>query len=199
MVEKSNNKLNSKDLINIGIFSAIYIAIHVVISGFVITPVLQIAMMPVMALACAPVYLLYIAKVGKFGAITITALLGSALIGLLVYGNVYCFLANLIIMIVAELIAFAGKYKSNKLNSLSYIVASFWVIGEAGLPWAAKEYFHKLSVESGYSEEWASGIDAIATPMTLIIMLIATAIAEIISIAFEKKIFKKHFKKAGIV
>ena len=192
-------KLNSKDLINIGIFTAIYIALMIIVSGFVITPVLQLLMMPVMALLGAPVYLLYIAKVGKFGAITITGFLFSALVGLLVYANVYCFLVNFVFFVIAEIIAFIGKYKSKKLNMLSYIIAMFSTIGEAGLPWVAQEYFHELSVASGYSEEWASGLDKLATPLNLALMIGGTVICAIISCVFAKNIFKKHFKKAGIV
>ena len=192
-------KLNSKDLINIGIFTAIYIALMIIVSGFVITPVLQLLMMPVMALLGAPVYLLYIAKVGKFGAITITGFLFSALVGLLVYANVYCFLVNFVFFVIAEIIAFIGKYKSKKLNMLSYIFAMFSTIGEAGLPWVAQEYFHELSVASGYSEEWASGLDKLATPLNLALMIGGTVICAIISCVFAKNIFKKHFKKAGIV
>ena len=192
-------KLNSKDLINVGIFSAIYIFLCVLVSGFVFTPILQMLMMPMMALVSAPVYLLYIAKVGKFGAISITGLLFSALVGLLVYGNLYCFLGNLVFFIAAEFIAFAGKYKSEKLNALSFIVVSFAAIAEAGLPWIAGAWFHELSVASGYSEDWANGVDALATPLTLTLMIAGVIICAIISILFAKKMFKKHFKKAGII
>ena len=192
-------KLNSKDLINIGVFTAIYLLVIVAISGIVITPILQILMMPLMALFTGPIYLLYLAKVGKFGSIMITGVLGSALVGLLVYGNVYCFLVNMLFVIVAEFIALAGKYKNNKLNQLSFIVVSFWTIGEAGLPWVAGKYFYDLSVASGYSVEWADGVDALATPLNLGLMIASVLVCSIISILFSNKLFKKHFKKAGIV
>ena len=192
-------KFNSKDLINIGIFSAIYIALSVIISGFVITPILQLLMLPAMALLCGPIYMLYIAKVGKFGAILITGLLFSALVGLLVYGNVFCFLVNMLFFIIAEIIAFLGKYKNKKLNAISYIFAVSSAIAEAGLPWVAGEYFYNLSVESGYSVEWAEGVDKLATPLNLVIMIALIIICALISVAFSNKMFKKHFKKAGIV
>lgn len=192
-------KLTSKDLINVGIFTAIYLLVIVAISGIVITPILQILMMPLMALFTGPIYLLYLAKVGKFGTIMITGVLGSALVGLLVYGNIYCFLVNMLFFIVAEFIAAAGKYKNNKLNQLSFIVVSFWTIGEAGLPWVAGEFFHNLSVASGYTEEWASGVDALSTPLCLVLMIVAVIVCSIISILFSNKLFKKHFKKSGIV
>ena len=192
-------KITSKDLINIGVFSAIYIVVNVIISGFVITPILQFVMMPAMALLCGPIYMLYIAKVGKFGAILITGLLFSALVGLLVYGNVYCFLVNMLFFIIAELIAFSGKYKNKKLNAISYIFAVSSAIAEAGLPWVSGKYFYNLSIQSGYTVEWAEGVDKLATPLNLVIMILAVIICALFSIAFSSKMFKKHFKKAGIV
>ena len=192
-------KLNSKDLISVGVFTAMYLLVIIVISGLVITPVLQIMMMPLMALFTGPVYLLYLAKVGKFGSVMITGVLGSAIVGLLVYGNVYCFLVNMIFFVIAEFIAFAGKYKNNKLNQLSFIVVSFWTIGEAGLPWAAGKYFYDLSIKSGYTVEWADGVDALATPLNLGLMIAGVIVCSIISILFSNKLFKKHFKKAGLV
>ena len=194
-----NTKLNSKDLINIGVFSAIYLLVILVISGIVVTPILQILMMPLMALFTGPVYLLYLAKVGKFGAVTITGLLGSALVGLLVYGNVYCFLVNVLFFIAADLIAYSGKYKNSKLNNLSFLVVSFWTIGEAGLPWAAGEFFYDLSIKSGYTVQWADGVKALATPLNLVLMIIAVIACGVVSILFSNRLFKKHFKKAGII
>ena len=192
-------KLTSKDLINIGIFTAIYIALVVVASGTAIVPIMQFVFVPIAALITAPVYLLYIAKVGKFGAILITGLLSSGLVGFLVYGNIYCFLVNIAFFIIAEFIAYAGKYKSKKLNNLSFIVCSFWAMGEAGLPWTAREYFWQLSVDSGYSVDWANGVNALATPTTLVLMLAGIAICAIIGIMYSNSLFKKHFKKAGII
>ena len=194
-----NTKLNSKDLINIGVFSAIYLLVILVISGIVVTPILQILMMPLMALFTGPVYLLYLAKVGKFGAVTITGLLGSALVGLLVYGNVYCFLVNVLFFIAADLIAYSGKYKNSKLNNLSFLVVSFWTIGEAGLPWAAGEFFYDLSIRGGYTVQWADGVKALATPLNLVLMIIAVIACSVVSILFSNRLFKKHFKKAGII
>ena len=192
-------KMNSKDLILVGVFSAIYILLNVIISGFVITPVLQILMMPVMALLGAPIYLLYLAKVPKVGAITILGLFFSALVGLLVYANIYCFIVNITFFIIAEFIAMIGEYKNKKLNGLSYVFAVSSAIGEAGLPWVAGKYFYDLSISSGYSVEWAQGVSNLATIQNLLIMIGLTLICALISVQFSNKMFKKHFKKAGII
>lgn len=192
-------KFTSKDLINIGIFTILYMLLAMVVMSVAFTPVLQILTMPIFALVSAPIYLMYIAKVGKVGAIAIMGIICSAVSGFFAFGSVACFLACLIFFIFAELIAFAGKYKNKKLNSLSCIVVSFWTIGVAGLPWTAKEFFRKVTLEGGYSEEWLQGVEALATVPILIYIVIAMIICSILSILFANKLFKKHFQKAGLV
>ena len=192
-------KLKSKDLINIGIFTALYMLLAILVMSIALTPILQIITMPLLSLLGAPIYLLYIAKVDKFGAITIMGFICSAISGLFVFGSVLCFLVCFIFFVFAELIAFAGKYKNNKLNNLSYIIVSFWTVGVAGLPWTAKEFFREISLAGGYTEEWLQGVERLATTQVLIYVIIAMIIGSIISMFFSNRLFKKHFKKAGIL
>jgi hypothetical protein len=105
----------------VGIFTSIFLAITIIVSGCAFLPILQIMVSPVCTLLYAPVYLLYLAKVGKPLSIIILGFICSAFVGLLVYGNIFCFLVNMIIFIVAELIAKAGVYKNFKLNAISYL------------------------------------------------------------------------------
>lgn len=193
------DKLQGKDFIFVGIFTAIYLAITVTISAFAVLPILQILVPPLCALLSAPVYLLYLAKVGKPYTIIILGLISSAFVGLLVYGNIFCFLVNMVFFILAELIARSGGYKSFKMNASSYFVASFWTMGESGTFWLFKDYAAELSLNGGYSQEWVDGVAQLSTPLSFVLVLVAIGVAALISIAFAKSMFKKHFKKAGII
>ena len=192
-------KLTSKDLINIGIFTALYFLVAIIVVHIAFVPALQLISMPLVGLLTGPIYLLFIAKIGKFGGVLVMGIFISVISGLVVFGRVWCFLIGLAFFIVAELIAYIGKYKNQKLNNLSFIVVSFWSFGVLGLPWTASEFFHKVCVDGGYPTEWADGVIAVATPLNLVLMLSATLVTALISIVFTKMIFKKHFKKAGIV
>ncbi|MEO0599485.1 MAG: MptD family putative ECF transporter S component, partial [Chloroflexota bacterium] len=78
------NDLTTKDLITIGIFSAIYLVAYIVLSSVLFTPSLFILMLPIGALLLGPVYMLYIARTQKLGALTITGILTALVAGLLV-------------------------------------------------------------------------------------------------------------------
>lgn len=194
-----NNQLQGKDFIFVGIFTALFLAVTVIVSGFAVLPILQVLVPVICALLCGPIYLLYLAKVGKPFAITILGLICSAFVGLLVYGNVFCFLVNMVVFVAAELIARAGDYKQFRLNAISYFVVAFWTMGESGTFWFFKDYAAEISLSGGYTQGWVDGVAKLSTPTSFVIIMISTALAAILSIFFAKQMFKKHFKKAGIV
>ena len=105
----------------------------------------------------------------------------------------------MLFFIAGDFIASLGKYKNNKLNNLSFLVVSFWTIGEAGLPWVAGQFFYDLSIKGGYTVEWADGVKALSTPLNLVLMILAVVVCAFVSILFSNSLFKKHFKKAGII
>ena len=192
------NKLTTQDLITIGIFSAIYIIAYVVLSGVLFTPVLFMLLLPIGALLMGPVYMLYIARTQKLGAITIMGFLCAALIGFLVYGNILIALVNLGFALLAELFAYLGKYKSFKWNTISYCFMSLWVIGQLGGYWAARDWIRELTITSGYPASYADGLLALATPLNLVLLIIGTIISAIVSASIANGMLKKHFVRAGI-
>lgn len=193
------NKLQGRDFIFVGIFTALFLAVTILISGFAVLPILQVLVSPICALLYAPIYLLYLAKVGKPYSIIILGVICSAFVGLLVYGNVYCFFINIVFFIVAELIAKAGNYKSFKLNAISYFVVAYWTMGESGSFWFFKDYAAEISLNGGYTQEWVDGVAKLSTPTTFIAVMIGIGVAAVLSIVFANQMFKKHFKKAGII
>ncbi|MEL6133156.1 MAG: MptD family putative ECF transporter S component [Bacteroidota bacterium] len=192
------NQLRTKDLITIGIFSAIYIMAYAVLSGVLFTPVLFMLMLPIGALLMGPVYMLYIARTQKVGAITIMGFLTALIIGFLVYGNILIALVIFGFALLAEFAAYLGKYKSLKWNILSYSFMSFWAVGVFGPWWVARDWIRELTITSGYPAEFADGVLSLATPLTLFLIIASTLISVLISSFVANRMLKKHFVRAGI-
>ena len=116
--------LTVKDLVTVGIFSALFL-VFALVGGifFAPNPVLTFYMPVGSALLCGPVYLLMLAKVQKRWAATI---LGALLCVIWFVTGMHWAMAlgYLVMGIVADLVAGTGKYKSKKVNSLSYILIS---------------------------------------------------------------------------
>lgn len=116
--------LTVKDLVTIGIFSALFL-VFALVGGifFAPNPVLTFYMPVGSALLCGPVYLLMLAKVQKRWAATILGAI-MCIIWFVTGMHWAMALGYLIMGIVADLVAGAGRYRSKKINSLSYILLS---------------------------------------------------------------------------
>lgn len=192
------NRLKTRDLITIGIFSAIYLIAYVILSAVLFTPILFFLMMPIGALLMAPVYLLFIARTQKLGAITIMGFLCAFLIGFVVYGSALIAVAHFAFVLLAEAVAYIGRYKSFFWNIVSYALMSVgWLAVQAPF-WVAQDWIRELTISSGYSAEYADAGLALATPVNFILLVIGTSIAAIISSQVANRMLKKHFVRAGI-
>ena len=192
-------KFNSKDLITIGIFSAVFIAFIFVIACVQIIPVLCLCMPPLMALFTGPIYLLFVAKTQKPFCISILGLIVSLIVGFFIFGSVYIFLFNLVFFIIAELIAKIKNYKNFNVNLISFIVCSLWVFGEISVYWVAKDWILTRSLDMGVELEFVNNIFKLATPLSLVILIVSTIVLALLSGLFAKQMFKKHFSRSGII
>ncbi|MEM9133439.1 MAG: MptD family putative ECF transporter S component [Actinomycetota bacterium] len=190
--------LSVRDLITIGVFSAVYLGAYVILSGVLFTPWLFILLLPIGALLMAPVYLLFIARTQKPFAITVLGLVAAVIAGLLVYGSVLIALVNLGVAVVADAIAFAGRYRSLTLNVISYVVMSFWVLGQVGPLWVARDWWRELTITSGYSADYADGSLDLATPLSFGLLVVATIVAALVSSYVARDMLDRHFRRAGV-
>ena len=192
-------KIGSKDLITIGIFTTLFLAGMFIVSALQVTPMLSMAMPAMCALISGPIYLLFVARTKKMFCITILGFLVSLVAGLFVFGNVYIFLFNFIIFIIAEVIAYIGKYKNFKINYISYIFLSLWIFGEVGSYWVASDWMRAKSIAAGVDLEFVEQTFLLATPKMLCISVIITIICAALSGLLSKHLFKKHFKRVGMI
>lgn len=190
------NKLKTKDLIYAGAFGAIYlVAALVIVMGTGIIPVLYILSPLIVGVICATVYMVYVTKVRKFGAILILAVL----FGLVTSSVSFLPLIWSVAMgIIAELIARGGKYHSKSMFMVSYLVFNLNMIGPFFMLVYAKKQFLTMSIKY-YGEEYGRVIDKL-TPSWIIFALAALAVAgALIGVLLAGGFMKKHFEKAGIV
>lgn len=116
MSGKEKNKLSVKELIQAGGFGAIYLVVYFALAmllGF--NPITFFVTGPIAAVVLGTVYMLYIAKVPKRGAIFILSIFNGFLLST---NFVYAFFIVIALGLIAELIAGSGKYKSITRNIL---------------------------------------------------------------------------------
>ena len=120
-------KLQARDFITIGIFTAILWVVQMVIMylGF-LSPLIVAGYAVLIPIVTGIPMMLYYARIEKFGMLTITSVIVAILLfifGMGLTGAPICIVAGL----VADFIAKSGNYKSQKKTILSYAVFSLWV------------------------------------------------------------------------
>ena len=192
-------KLQARDFITIGIFTAILWVVQMVIMylGF-LSPLIVAGYAVLIPIVTGIPMMLYYARIEKFGMLTITSIIVAILLfifGMGLTGTPICIAAGLI----ADLIAKSGNYKSKKKTILSYAVFSLWVTASY-LPLVITADSYKASLlEGGYDESFVSTLFTLVTPITYPIIIVICFVCGIIGALIGKAVAKKNFEKAGII
>lgn len=197
---RTSKKLKGKDLITIGIFSAIYFVINfifMILSG--INPILWMLMPALIAVFAGIPFMLMITRVQKPGGIFLMGLITA----LIYFATGQFTLVILISMasacISAEVIRVITKYGSFKGNALAYVIFSLGMVGSPLPIWLFKADFLAQITEQGMPADYVAAVEAISSNAMLIVLFIAPIIGGIIGAFIARGLFKKHFVKAGIV
>ncbi len=198
MQTNSKRSLTVKDLVTIGIFTALFL-VFALVGGifFAPNPVLTFYMPVGSALLCGPVYLLMLAKVQKRWAASI---LGAILcIVWFVTGMHWAMALGYLIMgVAADLVAGTGSYKSKKINSLSYILLSLGGTGSYLVFFANPDGWAKTMLGNGTEQSYIDTMRATGSGLILTVMLLGTVLAAALSAFVGCKMLRKQFEKAGI-
>ena len=192
---KNENKLKGKDLINIGIYAAIYCVIMTCISMLGYIPI----MMPLLAVFCPlvggiPMMLFYI-KTKKFGMITIM----SVIIGIYLWVTgmgIYPAIFGVVFGFLADLVAKSGGYQSFTKTVLSYGVMCLMLFGNFLPLYIDREGYFASRQEFG--QEYIDTLGNIMQPWTAPAIIIASFVFGVLGALLGKALLKKHFVKAGI-
>lgn len=189
-------KMNTKDYIFAGAFAAIYIVI-LVASGmlFGLNPVTFLLTPLIVGIILGPVFILYISKVPKRGAVLILAILSGLILSSTTIAPLFI---AIISGILAEIIL-NDRSKYTKLkNIVAYSIFNIIIVGPFTMLLFARDQFMK-SAEYYYGKDYVEQFSAL-TPNWIIFVIIALAIiGGIIGAIIGNKLNKKHFETAGII
>lgn len=200
MENKMGNKLKGKDLITIGIFSAIYFVINFacMVSGG-IHPLLWVLMPGTIGLFAGIPYMLMGAKVQKPGAVFLMGLITGLIYFATGQFTIVILISMVISCVLAEITRYITKYHSFTGNAISYIFFSYGMVGSPLPIWLFKEEFLKQITQNGMSADYIAAVEALSSNSMLIVLFVAPAVGAIVGAFIVKVLFKKHFKKVGIV
>lgn len=189
--------LAPKDLITVGIFTAVYFVVFFSFGmlGF-LGPAVHAAAMVLGTLANGIVFALYATRIRKPGMVLLTALV-SALLMVLTGHAWTTLLTALFFGCLAELTLFLGSYRSARASVIAYAVFSMWSCGIIlPLYYQHDAYVAKIAdqMDPDYARAWA----ALFSPGFLVLIMILVFIGSCLGGLLGQKMLRKHFIRAGI-
>lgn len=195
--KRAKQSLKPKDLINVGIFSAIYIIIVMAAAMLGYIPIF----IPLLVVICPIVggipYMLYMTKVHCFGMVTIMGIIMGVLMGLGGMG-LYALITGPLFGLLADIVLKSGKYQDPKKAVLSHGIFSMWLIGNY-IPIVVNRASYFEGLVQGYGQAYAETLMGYIPDWSLIVLLIGAFVFGIIGALIGKAVFHKHFERAGIV
>lgn len=193
----TKSKIDVKDLINIGLFTAVYFVFIAPPGILGIIPIFMLLLPAMIGLVGGIPVMLLITKTQKFGALTICGVVVSLLLAIMGHPWVALIL-SVPVIVIADMVMAMGQYKSWKLNSIGYIIFSFWPIGNL-LPFYFMRNSYLAFIQDKYGTDYEATVEGLFSIGMIPIILITTIIGAWIGAYIAKGILKKHFKRAGII
>lgn len=191
------NKLNAKDLITVGIFTAIYFALYSATAMIGFIPVMLLLLPLLGPLVTGIPFMLFTTKVKAFGMVTIM----GTILGILLFvtGHFWPILPlGFLCGLISDLILKSGNYKRWKSTLIGYVVFSEWTIGGA-IPIFFMREAYIARLRAGYGDTYTNTMLSITPDWLFGVMILMVAVGAVAGGFLGKAILKKHFKRAGVV
>ena len=193
-----NNKLQAKDLINLGLFTVLYFVIGCCVAipiGFV--PIFLLILGSLWTLITGIPFMLFLTRVKKFGMVTLMAILSGLLMGLTGMGY-WGIPVGVVSGLLGDLIMKSGNYKSVKKSLIGYAVFSLWMIGTY-IPMYFMVEASRADFAASFGDEYADKVMSVMPMWSIILVIAGIFVCALIGGLIGKALLKKHFAKAGIV
>jgi len=191
-----NNKLQAKDLINVGIFTAIYFVVFFATGMVGYIPVLMLAIPFLCPMVAGIPFMLFLTRVNKFGMVTIMGTILSLLI--MLTGHPFIgVLFGVAFSLIADVILKSGNFTDWGKIRIGYVVFSEWLIA-LFIPIFFMRDSYFVTIREGYGDYYTDTLMAITPTWAFVLMIVLIALGALAGAYLGKAILKKHFKRAGI-
>lgn len=193
--QETGNKLNGRDLINIGIYAAIYFVIVMALAMTGLIPIFLILLSSMVGIIGGIPFMLFLTKVKKPGMILIMSLIMGIL--MFVTGMTWMPIPfSIVTGIIAELVYRNGGYKSMHSAILTTGLFPLWACGNYLPLFLQKaQYF---ADRTRFGQDYIDAVAKLTPDWMFFVLLIATFACGVIGGLIGKALLKKHFERAGI-
>lgn len=196
-----NTKLIGKDLILTGALTALMFIIYMIISIVMSLagPVTNVFYPPAVSVVNGIVMMLLLAKVPKFGALSIAGVI-QGLLSFLV-GAFWTVGTGLIVGALLSDFLIIGKREitTGKMIAAYSVFSGIFTFGAIAPMNILRDAFMQTTLRNGLSQEYVDGLINMTQWPMLTVIIIAGFIGGLVGGFIGLKVLKKHFVKAGLV
>jgi energy-coupling factor transport system substrate-specific component len=196
-----NTKLIGKDLILTGALTALMFIIYMIISIVMSLagPVTNVFYPPAVSVVNGIVMMLLLAKVPKFGVLSIAGVI-QGLLSFLV-GAFWTVGTGLIVgaLIADFLIIGKREITTGKMIAAYSVFSGIFTFGAIAPMNILRDAFMQTTLRNGLSQEYVDGLINMTQWPMLTVIIIAGFIGGLVGSFIGLKVLKKHFVKAGLV
>ena len=190
-------KFEVKDLITIGVFTALYFAVIFLTAFLGFIPIMMVVMPLIGPIIAGIPLMLYYSKVRHFGMVTISSIIIAVLF--FVTGHpypifIFCIGAGLL----TELILKAGRYQSIKHCVAGSAAFSLWLLGMVIALFFGFRADYFAGLVDGYGQEYVDSLMGYTPQWVFFAMIAMCLIGGTIGGLLGTKVLRKHFLKAGM-
>ena len=192
--------MSGKDVITVGIFSAIYFVINfafMLLGG--LHPLLWILMPGFIALFTGIPYLMMCVKVQKVGSVLLMGLITGLIYYVTGQFTVVILVSFVLACGLAEITRVITHYRSMAGNLVSFVLFSVGMVGSPLPIWLMREDLLRQITEQGMPADYVNTLAALSSNGMLIVLFLAPVVGAVIGGILARAMFRKHFEKAGLV
>ena len=191
-------KFEVKELINVGVFTALYFVVVFVTCFIGMVPICMVLIPLIIPIVAGIPLMLFFSKIKRFGMFTISGVLFGLIMFLLGSYSWVIILTSVISAFLADLVLMVGKYGSVKCCVAASSVFSLWGIGTfISLFFGFREEYLK-SIVDGYGQEYVDKLSSYTPAWMFFVMAAMCIVGGFIGGLLGAKVLNKHFRKAGM-
>ncbi len=197
--EKNTTRLNGKDLLNVGIFTAVYFVLNLLVTAVLgLIPAVSMLVPLVSSFILGIPMMLYFMKIKKFGMVLITYIVYGVLLALAGVG-IYTLVLGIVFSLIAELLLRLGKYQKPNFAILAFAIASIGANGNIlSMVMASTEYLEGKAAT--YGSEYMQLMQSYFSEWWVLPLLALSAfLGGLLGGLLGKSVFKKHFIRSGVL
>ena len=192
---KSPGRLAGKDLINVGIYSAIYFVIIMALAMTGYIPIMMPMLCVIGPLVGGIPFMLFLTRVKKFGMILIMSAIMGIMMALTGMG-LYALPVALVSGLIAELIWKRANYSRAGSSILVCGFFNIWMWGNFIPLFVNPEGYFSTRTEFG--ADYEAALTALLPPWMNPVLLVSCFVFGMLGGLLGRALLKKHFIKAGI-